>query len=233
MRLLVLPLHPIFPKILQELRKCATLYPTTGRRARDPDRARVLTIPKSVFISRANAGNCARPIRQQPTARHARKNAAKSARIARQTGKRRVIARLEYAQTKPDFNRPDTSPFCTETAQKRRPLTTLSHRTSVGNKAKTSDLTRHRPTSVDPSHRTERISVQKGKSPETVLRCHHGAGTIGGSSRDRAHFRHSGAPDNPSAKKISLRHLGTFGDIWGHLGTYVPLSRQNERDSVP
>ena len=29
----------------------------------------------------------------------------------------------------------------------------------------------------------------------------------------RAHFRQPGAPDNPSAKKIMVRHLGTFGDI--------------------
>ncbi len=102
MRPLVLPLHPIFPKILQELRKCATLYLTTGRRARDPDRARVLTIPKSVFISRAKARNCARPIRQQPTARHARRSAAMSARIARETGKKRVKTRHFASRICPD-----------------------------------------------------------------------------------------------------------------------------------
>ncbi len=28
-------------------------------------------------------------------------------------------------------------------------------------------------------------------------------------------------------------YSGTFGDIWGHLGTYVPLSSQNERNSIP
>ena len=34
---------------------------------------------------------------------------------------------------------------------------------------------------------------------------------------------------SPPKKKNS----STFGDIWGHLGTYVPLSRQNERASDP
>ena len=102
MRPLVLPLHPVFPKILQELRKCATLYLTTGRRARDPDRARALTIPKHAFISRANARNCTRPIRQQPTGRQARRNAAMSARIARQTGKKRVKAPNVASRIQPD-----------------------------------------------------------------------------------------------------------------------------------
>ena len=41
------------------------------------------------------------------------------------------------------------------------------------------------------------------------------------------------APDTPLREKNIGRHLGTFGDIWGHLGTYVPLERQNERISVP
>ena len=96
------PPPPNFPKILQELRKCATLYLTTGRRARDPDRARALTIPKNDSVSRANARNCARPIRRQPTARHARRNAAMSARIARQTGKKRVKTRYFASRIRPD-----------------------------------------------------------------------------------------------------------------------------------
>ena len=159
MRPLVLPLHPVFPKILQELRKCATLYLTTGRRARDPDRARALTIPKNDFVSRANARNCARPIRRQPTARHARRNAAMSARIARQPGKKRVKARHFASRIRPN----DTG----------------------------LQPARHEPISASPGRRT------------TPPRKNYGA------------------------------TFGTFGDIWGHLGTYVPLSRQIERDSVP
>ena len=152
MRPLVLPLHPILPEILQELRKCATLYLTTGRRARDSDRVRALTITKSDFISRANARNYARPKRLQPTARHARRNAAMSARIARQTGKKRVKTRHLASRIRPD----DTG----------------------------LQPARHEPISASPGRRT-----------------------------------------TPPRKKIMVRHLGTFGDIWGHMSHFHAKTR--------
>ena len=176
MRLLVLPLHPIFPKTLQELRKCATLSSTIpcslshaqthatahalhpifpkclqelrkcgytvpyNRKTRPrPRTERIAPAPLVPYrsgendsVSRANARNCARPIRRQPTARHARRNAAMSARIARQTA-----------------------------LQKARQNALLRVKNTTG-------------------------------------RCWTSTGPT------RAHFRQPGAPDNPSAKKIMV-----------------------------
>ena len=56
--------------------------------------------------------------------------------------------------------------------------------------------------------------------------------------RMNSQFHQDAIPGMQHARRRKLplprkKYRVTFGDIWGHLGTYVPLSHQNERNTIP
>ena len=111
-----------------------------------------------------------------------------------------------------------------------RPATSRSDRTAVRKKMNTAGFSRHRPTSADigrpvASNRDDIGPKRQRPRNRATLKsaCQSKRGMRPGSRLF--------LPIPPTDAPLQKRKI--WRDIWGHLGTYVPLSRQNERASVP